>query len=289
MTSRLYLPAGSTATDDDLLRITPATAGWSYCGLRVMRLADGETRLVDTGTAEMAVLPLSGGCRVAVEGHLFELQGREDVFQGISDFAYVPIGAEVQITATRPAEIALCSSEASRRVEPYRVAASDVAVEVRGGGHASRQINNFLSAGNNAAHKLIAVEVLTPEGNWSSWPPHKHDETSEAEVELEEIYYFRIDGEGGTGYFACYTLDGEIDETVTVRNGDVYLVPRGFHGPSAAAPGYHMYFLNVMSGPQDERAWRFSNDPAHDWQRATLETMDPDPRLPLTGAGRPRT
>jgi 5-deoxy-glucuronate isomerase len=289
MTSSLFLPAGSTATDGDLLNITPASAGWTYCGLRVLRIAAGEQRRIDTGTAEMAVLPLSGGCTVAVEGHEFLLHGRDGVFGGISDFAYVPIGVEVQITATRPAEIALCSSEASRRVEPYRVAAEDVAVEVRGGGQASRQINNFLSADNNDAHKLIAVEVLTPEGAWSSWPPHKHDETSEAEVDLEEIYYFRIDGAGGTGYFACYTPDGEIDDTVTVRDGDVYLVPRGFHGPSAAAPGYHMYFLNVMGGPQDHRAWRYSDDPAHGWQRARLEGMDPDPRLPLTTATGPTT
>jgi 5-deoxy-glucuronate isomerase len=285
----LFLPAGTTATDDDLLNITPATAGWTYCGLRVMRLAEGETRQISTGTAEMAVLPLSGGCAVKVEDHVFDLAGRDGVFLGISDFAYVPVGVEVEITATRPAEIALCACEASRRVEPYRVAAADIPVEVRGGGRASRQINNFLSATNNDAHKLIAVEVLTPEGDFSSWPPHKHDETSEIEVDLEEIYYFRIDGEGGTGYFACYTLDGEIDDTVTVRDGDVYLVPKGFHGPSVAAPGYHMYFLNVMGGPQDERAWRFSNDPAHDWQRANLEAMEPDSRLPLTTATGPTT
>jgi len=285
----LFLPAGTTTTDEDLLNITPATAGWTYCGLRVMRLAGGESRLVDTGTAETAVLPLSGGCTVEVEDHRFELEGRDGVFLGISDFAYVPVGVEVRIIATRPAEIALCSAEASRRVEPYRVAAGDIKVEVRGGGSASRQINNFLSADNNRAHRLIAVEVLTPESDWSSWPPHKHDVQSDEEVQLEEIYYFRIDGEGGTGYFACYTADREIDDTVTIRDGDVYLVPRGYHGPSVAGPGYHMYFLNVMGGPQDERAWRFSTDPAHVWQLAELEKMDPDPRLPLTTADRPTT
>jgi len=284
MTSRLFLPAGSTAEGADPVRVTPASAGWRYCGLHVLHLADGESRLVETGSAEMAVLPLSGGCVVEVEDHRFELLGREGVFEGISDFAYVPIGVTARITATRSAEIALCSSEAARRIEPYRVAAEDVAVEVRGGRNASRQINNFLSADNNRADTLIAVEVLTPEGGWSSFPPHKHDEQSEVEVELEEIYYFRIDGEGGVGFFACYTSDGEIDDTVTVRDGDIYLVPRGYHGPSAAAPGYHMYFLNVMGGPQTQRAWRFTDDPVHHWVRATLDAADPDPRLPLTSA-----
>jgi 5-deoxy-glucuronate isomerase len=284
MTSRLFLPAGSTATDGEAFTVTASSAGWSYCGLSVLRLAEGESRSIDTGSTEMAVLPLSGGCTVAVEGDTFVLRGRDGIFAGITDFAYVPIGVEVTITATRPAEIALCTAEATRRIEPYRVAAEDVAVEVRGGGRATRQINNFLSADVNNADTLIAVEVLTPEGGWSSYPPHKHDETSEIEVELEEIYYFRIDGEGGTGYFACYTADGEIDDTVTVRDGDAYLVPRGYHGPAGATPGHHMYYLNVMGGPQSEREWRFTDDPVHAWARSALEAQPPDPRLPLTSA-----
>jgi 5-deoxy-glucuronate isomerase len=289
MTSRLFLPAGSTSSDEDVVRVSATSAGWRFAGLRVLRLGTGETRRIETGTTEAAVLPLSGGCTVAVEDHLFDLKGREGVFQGITDFAYVPIGVEVRITATRPAEIALCTAEATRRIEPYRVAAEDVAVEVRGGGNASRQINNFLSADSHEADTLIAVEVLTPEGGWSSYPPHKHDENTEVEVELEEIYYFRIDGAGGTGYFACYTTDGEIDDTVTVRDGDVYLVPRGYHGPSAAPPGHHMYFLNVMGGPQAERVWRFTDDPAHAWLRSALEELEPDPRLPLTTVAGPTT
>lgn len=289
MTSRLFLPAGVAADGADPVHVTPASAGWQYCGLRVLRLAGGESRLVETGTAEMAVLPLSGGCVVEVEDHRFELLGRDGVFEGISDFAYVPIGVTVRITATRPAEIALCAAEAARRIEPYRVAAEDIAVEVRGGGNGSRQINNFLSADNNRADTLIAVEVITPDGCWSSFPPHKHDEQSDVEVELEEIYYFRMDGDAGVGFFACYTADGEIDDTVTVHDGDIYLVPRGYHGPSAPAPGYHMYFLNVMGGPQTERAWRFTDDPVHHWVRAELDAADPDPRLPLTSAdGRTR-
>ena len=133
------------------------------------------------------------------------------------------------------------------------------------------------------ADKLIAVEVITPQGNWSSYPPHKHDEHSADEVILEEIYYFRIDGPDGVGFFNMYTTDGEIQLTEIVRDGDLVLVPRGYHGPAAAAPEHHMYYLNVMAGPDEERVWRFCDDPAHAWLRTRLEEYDPDPRLPLTG------
>jgi len=159
-----------------------------------------------------------------------------------------------------------------------------VAVEVRGGSTASRQINNFLSAGYWEADKLIAVEVLTPEGGWSSYPAHKHDEMSADEVELEEIYYFRIAGVQGSGFFSCYTTDKTINETVTVQDGDTFLVPRGFHGPAAAFPGHHMYYLNVMAGPSPERVWRICNDPRQVQAGSALEKLGPDPRLPLTAA-----
>ena len=202
----------------------------------------------------------------------------------MTDFAYVPIDTGVRMTTQGPCEVALCTAEATRRIDPYRVAAQDVRVEVRGGGAGTRQINNFLSADAADADKLIAVEVLTPEGSWSSYPPHKHDETTEAEIELEEIYYFRIDGDDGFGFFSCYTTDGEIDDTLRIRDGDVYLVPRGFHGPAAAAPGHHMYCLNVMAGPSSKRLWRFCDDPRHAWVRDALEQLPTDPRLPMTGA-----
>lgn len=129
----------------------------------------------------------------------------------------------------------------------------------------------------------MVVEVLTPAGNWSSYPPHKHDDPGGGEVVLEEIYYFRIDGQGGFGHHRTYTLDGDIDETVTIHDGDVFLVPRGFHGPCAAAPGYDMYYLNVMAGPNEERAWRTSTDPAHEWLWEVWAQDPPDPRRPMTG------
>jgi len=270
---------GVTAVD-----ITAAMAGWQYSGLRVLNLAAGTTHELSTGTTEMAILPLSGGLTVEVESHSLHLEGRTGVFEAVTDFAYVPIDAGVRLTARGPCQVALCTAEATRRIDPYRVAAQDVRVEVRGGGVGTRQINNFLSADAADANKLIAVEVLTPEGSWSSYPPHKHDETTDEEVELEEIYYFRIDGDDGIGLFSCYTSDGEIDDTLRISDGDVYLVPRGFHGPAAATPGHHMYYLNIMAGPSPERAWRFCDDPRHAWARDALEQLPPDPRLPMTTA-----
>ncbi len=282
MSKRFYpaAPSGSGVTDVD---ITPNLAGWRYSGLRVLSLAAGTTHEFATGTTEVAILPLSGGLTVEVEGHSFRLEGRDSVFSAVTDFAYVPIDVGVRITTQGPLEVALCTAEATRRIDPYRVAAEDVRIEVRGGGAGTRQINNFLSADVADADKLIAVEVLTPEGSWSSYPPHKHDQTTETEIELEEIYYFRIDGENGFGFFKCFTDDGEIDDTLTVADGDVYLVPRGFHGPAAAAPLHDMYYLNVMAGPSPERAWRFCDDPLHAGTRDLLEELPTDPRLPMTG------
>ena len=134
---------------------------------------------------------------------------------------------------------------------------------------------------------MIVVEVLTPGGNWSSYPPHKHDEQREGEVELEEVYYFEVAGADGLAYQRVYSSgpDRQIDVLAEVRSGDLVLVPYGWHGPSMAAPGYDLYYLNVMAGPADERAWRFCDDPAHAWVRGTWDGQELDPRLPMTGSG----
>lgn len=282
MTERFH-PARSNSGGVTTLDITPAVAGWRYSGLRVLVMDAGTTHEFETGTTEMAILPLSGGLAVDVDADSFILEGRDSVFSAVTDFVYLPLDAEVRITTDEPLQVALCTAEATRRIDPYRVDASDIQVEVRGGGAGTRQINNFLSADVADADKLIAVEVLTPGGGWSSYPSHKHDETNETEIELEEIYYFRIEGDDGFGFFRCFTTDGEIDDTLTVRDGDVYLVPRGFHGPAAAAPQHDMYYLNVMAGPSPERAWRVCDEPSQAWVRDALAGLAPDPRLPMTG------
>lgn len=144
--------------------ITPDLAGWRYCGLAILTLTAGTTHEFATGTTEMAILPLRGGLTVEVEAHSFRLEGRDGVFDAVTDFAYVPIDSDIRMTTQGPAQVALCTAEATRRIDPYRVAADNVRVEVKGGGAGTRQINNFLSADVADADKLIAVEVLTPEG-----------------------------------------------------------------------------------------------------------------------------
>jgi 5-deoxy-glucuronate isomerase len=283
----LFRPAGTVADGPDPVAVTPEVAGWGYSALRVMTLDPGGTRTIVHDGFEAAVLPLTGSFRVEVGSRSFHLHGRDGVFSRVTDFAYLPVGSEVHITSEGGGELALPSARATRQLEPAYVPAAAVAVEVRGGGVATRQGNNFMSADAFEAEKLIAVEVLTPEGNWSSFPPHKHDEHTESEVPLEEIYYFRIGGDGGFGFHRTYTLDGEIDATVTVRDGDVFLIPRGYHGPCVAMPGHHMYYLNVMAGPA-ERAWRVCLDPTHEWLAEVLESTAKDPRCPLTSAEGPR-
>jgi 5-deoxy-glucuronate isomerase len=273
--------------------IAPEDAGWTYCGLRVLSIpADGEQRLA-TGDDELAVLPLSGGpVTVEVEGRRFDLAGRASVFAAVTDWAYVPIDAEVRLSSHGGAEVALASARATRRFDPAYVAAGDVAIEVRGAGPATRQVTNFMSPESfDGADKLMCVELLTPDGNWSSYPPHRHDDSPECPVNNEEIYYFRLGRSGTTDYapegFALhrtYTPDGDVDATVTVGDGDVFLVKRGYHGPCVAAPGYPLYYLNVLAGPGGERSMAFCDDPTHHWVRESWESMQPDPRVPMTGA-----
>ncbi len=282
--NQYLVPAGTTGDSGSSVLIDPENAGWTYCGLEVLEMQPGESRQLATGAGEVAVLPLAGECVVEVEGKRFDVDGRDNVFSGIAGFAYVPFHTEMQVTSPTGGEIAVCSAVATRRIDPYVVPAKAVAVEVRGAATASRQISNFLNAESWEADKLIAVEVLTPEGGWSSYPAHKHDEMSDVEVELEEIYYFRIAGDHGSGFFTCYTMDGDIDETVTVHDGDTFLVPRGYHGPAAAFPGHHMYYLNVMAGPSPERKWSICNDPRQVPAMESLLSLGPDPRLPLTAA-----
>ena len=233
------------------------------------------------------MLPLSGACTVSCEGETLELAGRRSVFGRVSDFAYVPRDASVTITSRDGGRFALPSAVCDRRL-PFRYgAADDVPVESRGAGVCSRQVNNFCAAGVFETDRLIAVEVLTPAGNWSSYPPHKHDEHRPGqEAVLEEIYYFEVaDGPHGPGigYQRVYgTQDRPTDLLAEVRTGHVVTIPHGWHGPSMAAPGYDLYYLNVMAGPGEERAWLICDDPAHAWVRQTWDSEQVDPRLPLT-------
>ena len=275
----------STAAGPYITSVTPEAAGWSYSGLRVLELPPGGQLELGTGPDEVIVLPLSGSATVKCGRQRFTLHGRRDVFDRVTDFAYLPRDAEAVIHAADGGRFALPSARASERLAPRYVAADQVPVELRGAGSASRQVNNFCAPEAFLADRLIAVEVLTPSGNWSSYPPHKHDEQSAGESQLEEIYYFEV-ARGGLAYQRVYRSGPgrDIDVCAEVGTGDVVLVPYGYHGPSMAAPGYDLYYLNVMGGP-GERAWRFCDDPAHAWIRALWPALPVDPRLPMTRAG----
>jgi 5-deoxy-glucuronate isomerase len=285
----LHLGANGTSNEGYIPEVTPELAGWGYSGLRVLELGPGSAHTFPTGDAEVVVLPLAGGCVVECESSRFELAGRDSVFDRVTDFAYAPLDTEVRISSTGGGRFALPSALAGVRFDPAYGPAEAVPVELRGAGQSSRQVNNFCTPESFPADKVIAVEVLTPGGNWSSYPPHKHDKQGEGEVQLEEIYYFEIAGGRGEGigYQRVYTSgpDRQIDVLAEVRSGDVVLIPYGYHGPSAAAPGYDMYYLNVMAGPGAERVWRFCDDPAHAWVRAGWAEATVDPRLPMTGPG----
>ncbi|MCI4146048.1 MULTISPECIES: 5-deoxy-glucuronate isomerase [Streptomyces] len=286
-----HLPAGKAVAGPYAVDVNPLGAGWDHSSLRVLPLAPGGSHTFDTGDSEWIVLPLSGACTVVSDddfGHEeFALTGRTSVFDGVSDFAYVPRDARVTVSSAGGGRFALTGARCSRRLPARYGPASDVPVELRGTGSCSRQVNNFGAAGVFECDKLIAVEVLTPGGNWSSFPPHKHDEHRPGEESvLEEIYYFEFaahDGTPGLGYQRVSPSGPgrDTDVLAEVRDGDVVLIPDGWHGPSMAVPGHHMYYLNVMAGPEDERAWLICDHPGHAWIRDTWPEQPVDPRLPL--------
>ena len=272
----LHRPAPELARDGWACDIGPADAGWAYSGLRVLDLPAGGSRSFDTGPDEVLVLPLRGSCVVRCDGQEGTLAGRDDVWSGPTDFAYLPLGSRASVSSVDGGRFALPSARATRRLPFRTVDAAKVPVELRGAGSCSPQVQNFCTPDAFEADRLIACEVLTPAGIWSSYPPHKHDEERPGESVLEEIYYFEV-AAGGMGYQRVY---GDADVLAEVRGGDVVLVPRGWHGPSMAAPGYDLYYLNVMAGPGTERAWLISDDPAHAWVRGTWPEQAIDPRLP---------
>lgn len=282
MRSEYYIPARSAAAPYTV-EITPDTAGWTESSLWVAELTSGHEFTQETSENEVMILPLAGGGIVNCDGVSYELSHRASVFDGPADMVYV--GTHTKFTILGSGRFAICGARARRHLPTRRVAAGDVAVELRGAGNCSRQVHNFGTADTFEADSLIACEVITPGGNWSSYPAHKHDEDSPVESRLEEIYYFEIANAGDSPGFGFHRVYGTpqlpIDVLEEVRTGDVVLVPHGYHGPSVAAPGYHMYYLNVMAGPGHERAWKIVDDPQHAWLRQSWAEQSVDPRLPL--------
>lgn len=278
--------------------------GWIYTGIRVAELVGGSINL-DPIAVERIIVPLAGSFTVkytlsaevasqigaSTAPEIQKLTGRTSVFHGTTDTLYLPTGTAVSITGS--GRISVAEAPTVRAFPVAYLPASDVPVELRGAGRSSRQVQNFGTPIALAADRLIVCEVITPAENWSSYPPHKHDESIPGhEAHLEEIYYFETAVTRGAtapataepfGYMRTYSSDaGPIEILEEVHTGDIALVPHGWHGPCVAAPGYDLYYLNVMAGPDPDRVWEISHDPAHAWIRDTWVGQEFDSRLPYT-------
>jgi 5-deoxy-glucuronate isomerase len=266
--SELLLRAGEWES------VSPATAGWRYLSFEVF----DESCAVGSDGAESVIVPLGGRCQVRADGGSWDLSGREHVFAGLPRALYLPRETSFEVEVA--GEVALCRARCERRREPVLITPDDIEIEVRGAGNATRQINHIVKP-EFPAERILVVEVYTPSGNWSSYPPHKHDEDhGDREAVLEETYYFRTRHEppGAFAVQRLYSPAHALDLTVTVRDGDLLLVPWGYH-TTAAAHGHDLYYLNALAG--DRRTMAAADDPDLAWVRPAWEKLEPDPRVPL--------
>ena len=249
------------ATSGTIQRITPVDAGWSYVGFEVLDLAASATIERATEANEICLVLLSGSAHVYVGTTDFGMiGGRTGPFEGPSTSLYVPPGHTWRFLTQGPCELAICASPARGRHSARLITAADAKDEIRGTGTNTRYVRNILPD-TAQAETLLVVEVVTPGGHWSSYPPHKHDtDDYPRETYLEETYYHRLRRGSGFAFQRVYTDDGELDETIAVSDRDVVLVPRGYH-PVGAPHGCDLYYLNVMAGPR--REWKFSTAPDH--------------------------
>ena len=269
--------SGALARDGWDVVVEPDGEQWRHTGLRI---GGPGTHTLAAADVERMIIPLEGAVTVAHSAGTERLAGRDSVFAGPADSMYlgVGLGAELGVEG----RVAVAEAPATRSLPVRVLRAADTPVERRGGGAATRTVRNFGVPGGLEAQNLIVCEVVTPAGNWSGVPPHKHDElVAGEETRLEEIYWFDLAvaaelagrapvGAAPIGMFAAYSSAvGAIDLVEIVRPGDVALIPHGFHGPAGAIPGYDMYYLNVMAGPDEGRTWQITDDPAHSWVRAT--------------------
>ncbi len=277
MESLLLKPSQDAATGE-VVSVTQQRAGWDSISLRMIRLAKGGKHKISLPDEELTLVTLAGRVGVAAgSDHWDGLGGRADVFSGMPHALYLPVGLDaVEITAlTDSCEVAVCGARADETFPAKLIEPGDVDVEVRGGGNATRQINHILKPEFPAA-RILVVEVYTPAGNWSSYPPHKHDvHNPPSEVDLDEIYFYKISPPEGFAIQKVYNNRGR-DETITVRNNEAILIPDGYH-PVVAAHGYDCYYLNVLAG--SARSMAASDDPELAWIRG--EWSDKDPRVPV--------
>ena len=250
----------------EIVNVTPERAGWTHVGFRAVRLKTGETETVQTGSRELCLVVLTGTVEVSVDSQTYSHLGtRNSVFDEISPAAvYVPAGKSVTVRAERDAEIAFCTAPSGEKSNAVRVIdPASMRRSVRGKGTNTRYICDILPHDDPTADHLLVVEVVTPASHSSSYPPHKHDvEQPPVETLLEETYYHRLNPPQGFAFQRVYTDDRKLDESMAVEDGDVVMVPKGYH-PCAAIHGYDLYYLNVMAGPV--RIWKFNNAKEHEW------------------------
>jgi 5-deoxy-glucuronate isomerase len=261
----------------ELLHLTREQARWEWMSFFVRRLRPGSISRTSTQNEEAAFVLLSGTCIADWGSGVNRIGKRKSVFGGLPYAVYLPAGHEVSFTADTACEIAECRVPSQAKLEPRLITPEDVATSLRGGGNASRQIVDIIRP-DFPADKLVVVEVYTPGGNWSSYPPHKHDvHNPPAEVDLDEIYYYRIEHpKEGFALQRLYSPDKSRDVTVRAQDGDAVLVHSGYH-PVVAGPGYNVYYLNFLAGTS--RTLAVTEDPNHVWIKSTWK--ETDPRLPL--------
>ena len=273
-----------------ILSVTPADAGWDYISFEARRLPTGGEWSFATGENELVVVNLTGTYTVeSTRGKWTGVGGREDVFAAAADAVYLPRRTDFTVTAEDGGDFAVAWVPTDQDHDPWRIRSEDVAVAVRGGDNVSRQINDVLPPG-SPVHRLVLVEVYTPSGNWSSYPPHKHDVHIEGddgelvEADLEEVYFYRIDKPEGYAYQRVYTDEHSplhqsgtpIDALVRAEHNSAVLVPEGYH-PVVSAPGYMTYYLNVLAGSAQSLANQ--DDPRYSWVKDEYASVDP--RVPL--------
>lgn len=288
----LITPRTSSSDPGLLLEITPKVAGWKYLSFQARRLEAGGTWSFATGENELALVNLSGRYRVeSNRGEWSSVGGRDSVFSDAGHALYLPRRTEFTVTAETSGEFAVTWVPTDRDHAPFLLEPGDVGRSIRGGDNVSRQINDLLPPG-SPVHRLVLVEVYTPGGNWSSYPPHKHDHHIEdddgnlLEADLEEIYFYKMDRPDGWACQRIYTDESSplhraghpIDAVVVAGDGSAVLVPAGYH-PVVSAPGYTTYYLNVLAGSAQSLANR--DDPKHTWVKHTYQRTDG--RLPVYG------
>lgn len=286
----VFRPTVNPDDPNQILRITPEQAGWEYITFEARRLEIGDSWAFSSGENELVIVNLTGRYTInSTRGNWPGVGGRETVFTGAAHALYLPRRTDFQVSAEEAGEFAVAWVPTDQDHEPLLIRPEDVAISVRGGDNVSRQINDLLPSG-APVHRLVLVEVYTPGGNWSSYPPHKHDvhlEDEEGhllEADLEEVYFYKIDKPDGYAFQRVYTDETSplhkagypIDAVVRAEENCAVLVPEGYH-PVVSAPGYTTYYLNVLAGSAQVLANQ--DDPRYTWVKNTYRRKDD--RLPL--------